>query len=151
MSKSNKVTVSIVIFGAFMFFTTLLTGPLASAQEKTKVVIFKPGEGVSKCYNYEVKIENPSTGRYYWLVHEMVSMQYPKAYLRPNPETGLAVGEACEGGKPPERKFRIGIWEVDENGHEEARKWMNRRHESGKCPGMMMPGREIAHTIVNLK
>lgn len=94
-----------------------------------------PGSTVSRYFRVRGTVSNPPEAGHLWLAVEWGGLAWPK-----EPEVRITdtewFGEVNEGGSPPNGRFRLSIWSVNNNGHQKINEWLKEGHSSGNYPGL---------------
>jgi hypothetical protein len=102
---------------------------------------------VGREFSYKIEIRNPKQEKYYYLANEVSGLQWPKARLHPSSEGGVISGQSNEGGTPPEGRFYIVVFEVDQEEHKRILRWL----EGPDFPGIQMDGCQLAKVELQLE
>ncbi|HXF85203.1 MAG TPA: toll/interleukin-1 receptor domain-containing protein [Anaerolineales bacterium] len=115
----------------------LLAPEFGASLNATSGVIKVPADGslVDHHIIAEGIIKSLPESAWLWLVVEIGELKWPK-------EPGVFVsgnswtGEAYEGGQPPDGRFSLCLYVVDEKGHKQIKNWIRDGHRTGSYPGI---------------
>jgi len=80
---------------------------------------------VSTAFRYEIEINNPSDGKYYYLANRIGGLYWPKVRINTQPGKSQYSGTTDEGGSPPGGHFTLFLFEVGQDMHLEITRWLN--------------------------
>lgn len=116
------------------------------SEAKGKMILPNEGDKINRKYDFEVKIEQPHTHKFYYLVHQILDLSWPKTQIMPVPNRDKIKGQCIEGGTPPNGKFAITLIEVGEAEHQRIQSWLN----GSDFSGMNVGGRLLDRINVSL-
>jgi hypothetical protein len=105
------------------------------------------GQPVSSHFEYEIELQNPVENRFYYIVNRIEGLYWPKVRIHPRNEETHYAGKTNEGGKPPDGRFSMVLFEVDSRMHHRISNWLN----GTDFPGIQIDGRELDSVELQLR
>jgi hypothetical protein len=108
-------------------------GPVEIVKPEGKINRPFADDDVTLEFPVEVEIIRYNPDKYYYLVNEVENLWWPKFQINPSTidEHKKICGLIVEAGNPPEGIFHLLLIEIDEDKHQEIRRWLKEKRLLG--------------------
>jgi len=89
---------------------------------------------VSRHFQAEGTVDNLQAGQHLFVIVEIGGLMWPKGEAQLNDKTWAC--EVYEGGSPPDGRFALSLFSVDDKGYDDVNAWLERGKSTGDYPGL---------------
>ena len=113
----------------------LIKSEKVDLQPQGKINFPRNGDLVSRLFRARGAVDGLPSGWHLYLAVEIGDLIWPK-----EPEVIIEgtswSGEVCEGGSPPNGRFSLSLYAVNQEGHRRIMKWLENGRRTGHYPGL---------------